>query len=130
MSDGLLASAGLLYIAGVVGLTSVLVGRGLGRKQLWTGWAVVWVLTTTLVLLANRGVVRMVDPVAAGLVVAATVGIPTGIAVRYVDRRTSAAGSRRWWIDALFAGVVFLVTLVFTPVAVVAIGWVRLGLGE
>jgi hypothetical protein len=130
VSDGILAIAGLLYIAGVVGLSSVLVGRGLGRWQLWTGWAVVWVLTTTLVLLSARPEVLPFAPMAVGLIVAVSVGLPTGIAVRYVDRRMGVSSMRRWWVDALFAGCMFLYALVFTPVVILAIGYVRLGIGR
>lgn len=130
MSGGFLAAAGLLYIAGVIGLASVLVGRGLGRWHMWAGWAVVWVLTTALVLLSSRPEVFPFAPVAVGVIVAVTVGMPTGFAVRYADRRLGISSARPWWVDAVFTGGVFLYSLVFTPIVILAIGYVRLGIGR
>ena len=120
------ALLGILYIAAVVGLVAVLVGRGLGTRQLWLGWLVLWILTTVLVFLAASGQDTPVDFVAVLLTTATIVGVPTAVAARYAAQRATSASGRRWWLDAVWAGVLFLVTLPFALFIAIVLGWIRL----
>jgi hypothetical protein len=122
----LAALLGILYIAAVVGLAAVLVGRGLGTRQLWLGWLILWIVTTVLVFLAASGEGAPVDFVAVLLTTATIVGIPTAVAARYAAHRATGAYDRPWWLDAIWAGVMFLVTLPFALFIAIAVGWIRL----
>jgi len=120
---------GILYIAAVVGLAAVLVGRGLGARQLWLGWLVLWIVTTVLVFLSASGQGAPADFVAVLLTTATIVGVPTAVAARYAAQRAAGAFERPWWLDAVWAGVMFLVTLPFALLIAIALGWIRLQLG-
>lgn len=66
----------------MVGFATVLVGRGLATRELWLGWAALWIVTTTVVFLAASDRGTPPDPVAVLLTTAAIVGVPTGAAAR------------------------------------------------
>lgn len=122
----LAALLGILFIAAVVGLAAVLVGRGLGTRQLWLGWLVLWIVTTILVFVAASREGAPVDFVAVLLTTATIVGLPTAVAARYAARRATGAYDHPWWLDAIWAGVMFLVTLPFALLIAIAVGWIRL----
>lgn len=61
-----------------------------------------------------------------GLASAAVVGIPTGVAARYADRRSAGAWDRPWWLDAIRSGAMFVVALPFAAMAALTLVWVRL----
>lgn len=122
----LAALLGILYIAAVVGLAAVLVGRGLGTRQLWLGWSVLWILTTVLVFVSASREGAPVDFVAVLLTTATIVGVPTAVAARHAAQRATGAYGRPWWRDAIWSGVMFLVTLPFALFLAIALGWIRL----
>lgn len=126
MSNGLAVAAGIVFIAGVTGLATVLVGRGLGARPLWLGWAAVWIVTIGFIGRVALEQAESADPVALLLATAAVVGIPTGVAARYADRRSAGTWDRPWWLDAIWSGAMFLVALPFAALAALALAWIRL----